>query len=185
MASLPNPTRVTYEEWLKMPVVEDGREEVVDGEIIFMPPAKSAHALIIDNIGDELKRQLPRPEHRVLTSSFGIVIREKPLTCRNPDVVVFRRASMVEKDGYFRSAPQLAVEVLSPSETRRMTDRKIRDYEAIAVPEVWIVSPQEGTVEVIQFDDGQLRTTSVLTNGILKPREFPHVQVDIAQIWPD
>ena len=46
MASLPNPTRVTYEEWLEMPVVEDAREEVVDGEIIFMPPAKLLHARI-------------------------------------------------------------------------------------------------------------------------------------------
>ena len=185
MASLPNPTRVTYEEWLEMPVVKDGREEVVDGEIIFMPPAKSTHAFIVENLADELKRQLERRNYRILSSSFGLVVREKPLTCRNPDVVVFERASMVEKDGYFRSPPQLAIEVLSPSETRRMTEHKVRDYESIGIPEVWIVGPEGATVEVLQLEDGRLRTTAILREGILKPREFPHVQVDIAQIWPD
>src|SRR3954452_17842983 len=105
MASLPNVKRVTYEEWLEMPTVEDGIEEVVDGEIILMPPAKLRHAFIIENIATPLRPQLDQRYH-VLTGSFGIVISEKPLTCRNPDLAVIERASMAEKDGYLRSAPQ-------------------------------------------------------------------------------
>src|SRR3954468_21669808 len=101
MASLPNPRTVTYEEWLEMPEVDDVIEEVVDGQIITVPPAKSTHAFIVQNVADALKAQLDRGRFYVLTGSFGLVIREQPLPCRNPDIAVFDRASMVEKDGYF------------------------------------------------------------------------------------
>jgi Uma2 family endonuclease len=185
MATVPNPKIVTYEEWLEMPVVEDRIEEVVDGQIILMPPAKTPHLYIIDWLIDEFKRQLDRKLYGVFTGSFGLVIREKPLTCRNPDVVVFERATVVEKDGYFRSPPQLAIEVLSPSETRRLTARKLEDYASIGVPEVWVFGPQTQTVEILYLDSGRLVTSAILRDGVLKPRAFPHVQVDIATVWPD
>jgi len=88
-------------------------------------------------------------------------------------------------DDYYHSAPQLAVEVLSPSETRRMTEEKLRDYESIGVEEVWLISPEAATVEVLLFQDGALRQSQILTNGILKPKHFPGVEIDIAGIWPD
>jgi len=182
MASLPHPKRVTYEEWLQMPEVDDAIEEVVDGEIILMPPNKAVHALIADFIADELKRQLDRSRYLILTTSFGLLISERPLTCRVPDIAVLDRD--LPKDGFFRSA-HIAVEVLSPSETRRLTDRKLQDYEAIATPEVWVVSPGDRAVEVFQLENGALERVAILVSGILKPRAFPHVEVNIAQIWRD
>jgi Uma2 family endonuclease len=185
MASLPNPKTVTYEEWLEMPIVDDGIEEVVDGHIIVMPPARRMHARIIAKLMKALLNQLDEARYEALTGSLGVVIRKVPLTCRNPDIAVFDRATLVEENGYFHSAPQLAIEVLSPSETRRLTERKLRDYADIGTPEVWIVSPEAGTVEVLLLDSGALRRSAILAEGILKPREFPHVQVDIDTIWPD
>ena len=75
------------------------------------------------------------------------MIRKDPLTCRVPDLALFVRDSVIEEDGYFHSAPQLAIEVLSPTETRREQTEKLRDYESIGVSEVWLVSPEAGTVE--------------------------------------
>lgn len=145
MASLPKTGTVTYEEWLRMPVVECGREEVVNGEMI----------------------------------------RREPLTRRSPDAAVFERATMVEEDGSYLSAPQLALEVLSPSETRKEIAEKLRDYESIGAEEVWLVNPEAATVEVLQLENGSLQRAAIWAEGILKPRHFPAVQVDIARIWPD
>src|SRR3569832_1357879 len=153
MASLPHPKRVTYEEWLQMPEVDDAIEVVIDGEIILMPPNKAVHALIADFITDELKRQLDRSRCLVLTTNYGLIISERPLTCRVPDIAVLDRG--LPKDGYFRSA-HIAIEVLSPSETRRMTDRKLQDYETIATPEVWVISPQDRAIEVFHLENGAL-----------------------------
>jgi len=179
------PKTVTYEEWLEMPEVEDGREEVVDGEIVTMPPNKLIHAEITSELEDVLRRQLPKREIWVTDSNIGVVIRQTPITCRVPDLVVIRRSTMVVQDGYIHSAPELVVEVLSPSNTRRQMEHKIRDYESIGVPELWILSGEARTFEVFQLQDGKLRRTQLLAEGELRPKCVPEAVVDIASVWPD
>ena len=185
MASLPNPQTVTYEEWLRMPEVTDAIEEVVDGEIRTMPPNKWKHTVIVANLRDALVAQLDRREVQVVDSSFGLVIRKAPLTSRAPDVAVFIKSRLVEQDGYIHSAPQLVVEVLSPGNTRRERERKLADYASLGVPEMWVVSPEARTVEALYLESGFLRSAQVLTLGVLEPRQFPGVQIQIAGIWPD
>jgi Uma2 family endonuclease len=179
------PKTVTYEEWLQMPITQDAIEEVVNGEIRIMPPNKSPHPQLILALQVAFLGQLDLKETLFLSSTFGLVIRRKPLTCRNPDVAVFERATMVERDGYFHSAPQLIIEVLSPSETPTRVTEKLRDYESIGVPEVWLFDPEPRTVEVLELENGRLRRTAFLTEGILKPKHFPTVQINVAEIWPE
>jgi Uma2 family endonuclease len=184
MASLPTTRRVTYEEWLEMPIVEEGREEVIDGEIILMPPNRSGHAWILQNIAADFLRQIDLREVAVLWG-FGLVIRKSPLSTRDPDLAVFRRATMIEHDGYYHSAPQLIVEVRSPANRLRNRERLIADYSSLGVPEMWDVIPDTRTIEVLLLQDGQLHRSSTITEGFLKPTCFPTVQIDIAKIWPD
>jgi len=178
------PKIVTYEEWLEMPVTQDGREEVVNGEIHIMPPNK-LHPVVIDNLTAAFHSQLDRTRAKCFASVFGLVIRKEPLTCRSPDIAVFLRATMIEQDGYVHSAPQLVIEVLSPSETRKEIAAKLRDYESIGVEEVWLVSPEAATVEVLYLENGKFRSSALLAQGILRPKHFPSVQIDIAAIWPE
>ena len=185
MASLPNSNTVTYEEWLRMPEVTDAIEEVVNGEIRIMPAPKWNHGEIIENIHDELRAQLDRRTYRVRAAEFGLIIRQSPLTSRVPDLAVFERSTIVEQDGYIHSAPQLLVEVLSPSNNRREREEKLGDYAALGVPEVWVVSPEARTVEVLYLENGFLRTSHILASGALTPKLFPQVSVEIAKIWPD
>ncbi len=185
MASSPNPRTVTYEEWLQMPEVDEGREEVVNGEIRIMPPDKLPHVIIISKLIAILGRQLDSRSYYLFTGSFGLVIRKQPLTCREPDLAVFERSTVIEKDGYLHSAPQLAVAVLSPANTRREREEKLGDYASIGVPEVWVVSPEASTVEVLCLTDGYLRTAQILSQGVLEPSRLPGVSVPVADIWPD
>jgi len=185
MASLPNSNTVSYDEWLRTPEVSDAIEEVVNGEIRIMAAPKVNHAAIIDNIQYALNAQLDRRAFWVVVTIVGLIIRKSPLTSRIPDLAVFERSTIVEQDGYIHSAPQLAVEVLSPSNTRREREEKLADYASIGVPEVWVVSPEARTVEVLYLEDGYLRSTEILNTGALTPKLFPTVTVEIAAIWPD
>ena len=185
MASPPVSKTVTYEEWLQMPEVSEGREEVVNGEIRLMPPCKAPHPFVVATLIAAFLRQLDESRFWVLTGSFGLVIRKEPLSCRIPDVAVFERATMVVIDGFFHSPPQLAIEVISPSETRKMKEEKLRDYEEIGVPEVWLFTPDGRTVEIQLLENGKLRRAAILAEGILKPRALPNVEIDISKIWPD
>jgi Uma2 family endonuclease len=185
MASLPNSKTITYDEWLRMPEVSDAIEEVVNGEIRIMPPAKWKHFRIIELTSNALRRQLDNDRYSFATGSFGLIIRKAPLTSRIPDLAVFELATLVEQDGYMHSAPQLVVEVLSPANRRREREEKLADYATIGVPEVWVISPEARTVEVLYLEEGYLRSSHILARGTLTPKLFPQVTVDIASIWPD
>ena len=185
MASLPNSKTVTYEEWLRMPEVSDAIEEVVDGVIHIMPPAKWKHSLVVHHLSDALKDQTDRHKVMVVTSQFGLIIRKNPLTSRVPDLAVFEIATIVEQDGYIHSAPQLVVEVRSAGNTRQEREEKLANYASLGIPEIWAVNPDPRTIDVFYVDNGQLRLHATIAEGVLKPRLFPSVQVDIAGIWPD
>ena len=174
---------LTYEEWLKLPEAE-GVEELVNGEIRTMPPNKVIYADTVENLADLLKAQFDRRIVQVRVSTFGLVIRHNPLTTRVPDIAVFIRANVVEQDGYIHSPPELVVEVLSPANTRAERTEELKDYESLAVPEVWVVSPEARTVEVLLLHQGQLTTTAILREGKLIPARFSEASIDIESIWP-
>jgi Uma2 family endonuclease len=185
MASLPNSKVVTYEEWLRMPVVDEAIEEVVNGVIHIVPPPKWKHALIVQRLSSALNAQVDKARILVMSAEFGLIIRKSPFTSRVPDLAVFEIGTIVEQDDYIHSAPQLIVEVLSPANTRRDRADKLADYAELGVPEVWVVAPQGRTVEVLYLEGNELRRQAILAEGPLQPRLFPDVQINIAEIWPD
>jgi Uma2 family endonuclease len=176
------PKTLTYEEWLQLPEVE-GVEEVVNGEIRKVPPNKLPHVYAVENLAGLLRATLDRGTVLVIVTTFGLVIRRDPLTTRVPDIAVFIRSNIVEQDGYIHSAPELIVEVLSPANTRSERAQKLEDYASLGVPEVWVVSPEAQTVEVLLLQDARLITASLLRQGQLTPTRFPGAAVDIAAIW--
>jgi Uma2 family endonuclease len=186
MATVPNVKTVTYEEWLRMPEVTDAIEEVVKGEIRIMPAPNCSHTEIVENLHRLIASQVDWRRVWTVASQFDLIIRLHPLTARVPDLAVFEKGTIIREDGRIHSAPQLVVEVLSPSNTRREREEKLADYAALGVPEAWIVSPEARTVEVLYLEEGRLRQVQVLaTQGILTPKHFPAVMVDIAAIWPE
>jgi Uma2 family endonuclease len=185
MASIPNSKLVSYEEWLRMPEVSDGIEEVVNGEVRLMPPNKWNHAEIVENVRDALIPQLDRRQFRVVTTSFGLIIRKSPLTSRAPDLAVFDRSTIVERDGYIHSAPALLVEVISPANRRRERDEKLADYASLGVPEFWVVWPERRAVEVFLLEGGEMRCSQLVSEGAIKPVRLPNVEVAVAELWAE
>jgi Uma2 family endonuclease len=78
-----------------------------------------------------------------------------PRTVRVPDVS-FVRASRLPQDGavpgLFKFAPDLAVEVLSPSESASELEQKLDDYRACGTPLIWVVDPIRRTVMIVASD---------------------------------
>src|SRR5260221_339468 len=157
----------------------------VGGMIRIMPPNEWQHAVIVENLARALRGMVDASEVLVVTTQFGLIIRKRPLTSRLPHLAMFVKKNIVEQDGYIHSAPELVVEVLSPANTRAERAEKLRDYESLRVPEVWVVSPGARTIEVLQLLEGNLRTVQVVTQGQLSPKLFPGVAVDVSAIWPD
>lgn len=179
------PKLLTYEEWLRLPPVEDGTDEVVKGELRFMPPTRYPHAWIIQKLIEAVLGQVDREKVQILGSNFGLMISRDPLTCRCPDLAVYWRDKMVIQDGLCWSPPDLVIEIISPSEIKRRKEVKMADYASIGVPEAWLVSPEAQSVEIRLLADGKLKTTGVFVAGSLQPTRFPGVSVSIPDIWPE
>jgi Uma2 family endonuclease len=168
-----------------MPPVGEGTDEVVKGELRFMPPTQYPHAEIIQRLIEQFIGQVDRKSVGILGSNFGLMISREPLTCRCPDLAVFWRAKMTIEDGLYWSPPDLIVEIISPSETRRRKEEKMDDYASIGVPEVWLVSPEAQSVEIRLHSEGKLTRAGILVDGLLNPTRFPGVSISVASIWPD
>jgi len=174
------PRILTYDEWLQTPAVEDGREEVVHGESFVIPPNRYTRAEIVRRLTKELSTRIDEQAARVFGSSISLLISRDPLTCRAPDVLVYRREQIVrDENDVLCSAPDLVIEILSPSETKRRKQQKLDDYARIGVPEVWIVSPEAQSVEIHLFAEGRFTLSRILVEGEIAPTRFPNANIPI------
>jgi Uma2 family endonuclease len=62
---------------------------------------------------------------------------------------------------FLEVSPDLVVEVLSPSNTRRDIEGKLEDYQRIAVKECWLVSPEAETIEVMSLSGQETRVINI------------------------
>ena len=87
----------------------------------------------------------------VLSNDSGFVLARRPDTVRGPDVAFIsheRLAAVDDPVGAFPGAPDLAVEILSPSNTPALLHAKVADYLAAGTRLVWLVDPERETVTV-------------------------------------
>ena len=135
-------------DYLKFPM--DGRRhELLDGEEIVTPPPTVNHQRILLNVFRILEnRTLGRGE--VLVSPVGVVLAKH--TALEPDVFfISRRRASIAKSDLIRGAPDLVVEVVSPSTQTLDRGRKREAYEASGVREYWVVDPFARVVEIHVF----------------------------------
>jgi Uma2 family endonuclease len=139
-----SPARViTDEELLQLP--EDGNKyEVVDGELVVSPGAGWRHERIVAELITRLRSFVSeRRLGEVLSSSLLYVLPSG--NRRGPDVsfVSAAKAALLSPDTVFpQLAPDLAVEVLSPSDSPRRVQDKVGEYLEAGVRLVWVIDPQ-------------------------------------------
>ena len=142
-------TKLTFEEFQKLPEREGAIYELDEGELLMEPSPAVRHNLIRQRIALKLM-QFVESQH------LGIVLEEMDFrltadTVRNPDVA-FVTAEHVKKIDLDRSpvdgAPALAVEVISPSNSAQDMAKKTQQYLASGCRTVWIVYPSLRMVEI-------------------------------------
>ena len=158
---------LTYEEYLDTPEIE-GRFDIVDGEMIMAPSPIPDHQIV----GSEFHLILGpfAREHnlgKVLFAPLDIVIRRNPLRTRQPDLLLLSNESYarIARHLPIEEAPELAIEILSPSNTRRRIQDVLADYAAIGVKECWLVSLAARTIEVLTLVNGEWQRLALLGIG--------------------
>jgi len=144
--------RVTAEEFARI-LDDDHRYELVEGRLVRMTPPGSRHAVVATRIAMLLQQYADARRLGVVMTSGGFRIRTSPDTVREPDVAFVSRdripASGVP-DGFWQGPPDLAVEIVSPTDRRLAVAAKANEYLARGVRLVWVVEPSRGEVTVYQ-----------------------------------
>jgi hypothetical protein len=129
-----------------------------------------------------LKAKLDRRIDHVLVTNFGLAIRREPLTTASLTLPPSFEGTWSTRRLHFILLRNWLLRCFArPTPAERA--EKLLDYESLGVPEVWVVSPEAQTVEVLLLQDGHLSTTTLLRQGQLKPTRFPEAAVDVSAIW--
>jgi len=145
----PRAKLITGEELLAMGDI--GPCELIDGRIVRMNPIGRSHAYVAANLSMMLNQFVRQHKlGQVLVGEIGIFIQRGPDRIRAADIafVSTERLAQTTESGYLKTAPELAVEIISPSDRWQDVRAKLEDYFTIGVHRVWIVEPDSRAVLV-------------------------------------
>ena len=187
MATKPAFKRWTYDEVARLP--DDGNlYEIIAGELVVTPPFPDFdHQELIGRLHVLLRPFVDAHQlGQVILSPFGVVLADDDYLI--PDLLFVRadRSSVVTKRGV-RAAPDLVVEVLSPSTGSRDRGVKRERYAHYGVAEYWVLDPRKRRIE-IHAGGADAQTVRVLASGTLGWQPVPHgptLTIDIAKLFQD
>jgi Uma2 family endonuclease len=143
---------MTADDLMMMP--DDGYlYELIKGELIKVsPPPGHEHGLVTMNIAGPLYEYIKiRNLGKVYAAETGFLLEQNPDTVRAADVAFVRRERIERAGpvkGYWIGAPDLAVEVISPSDTVGRIEGKVSEWVKVGTALIWVVSPKLHTVTV-------------------------------------
>jgi len=151
---------ITADELLKMGDI--GRCELIYGELVMMSPAGMDHGAVAIRIGRLLDEFVEKNDlGQVFAGETGYKVESQPDLVRAPD------ASFIRKDrlsgglpgAYFPGVPDLAVEVVSPDDTKREVAEKVNMWLAHGTVSCWVVDPKLMTIVVHRAGREPIRLT--------------------------
>jgi len=149
--------RITWQDAQLMP--EDGkRYEAIGGELYVTAAPSRRHQWVVQKLAAEFERLLVRPGHgEVYPAPFGVEFPDSKEGVQ-PDFIFVRRDRLqIIGEDWVRGAPDLVVEILSPSTAARDRGIKLKLYRGQGVAEYWIVDPDAQIVEVWELAGGASR----------------------------
>lgn len=169
-------------------IVGDARVEIIDGDVVEKMAASFEHSGIKDNVYDVLRPFVKMHGLGTVRSDGLTFILEtdengRVLRSRLPDVSFIRLARLqdVNRQRAFVGAPDLAVEVVSPTERQRITQRKVADYLEHD-SEVWVIYPLDREIHVYRDD---VRPRIYGEDDTLETPLFPGLQIAVAPLFED
>ena len=171
-------TRITYEELRQFP--DDGRRyELIHGEVHVAPSPNTKHQLSLLHPTASLDRYLSN--NRLGMIFFAPMdVRLAADSAVQPDLIFISSARTgIILENYIDGAPDLVVEILSPSSATYDRASKLALYSEMGVPWVWLLDPQVKTVEMLKLEgtkylvDSILAGPQVLTSGLFPGWQLP------------
>ncbi|NEP62686.1 MAG: Uma2 family endonuclease [Symploca sp. SIO2G7] len=184
------PVKLTFEQYLEYDDGTDNRYELLNGELVKVPPESEPNSWMTTWLRDELVELIKR--RLIKTHDCELQVPGNPQN-RYPDLVVLREEHLAQTRKrqtitLNMAPPQLVVEVVSPYRNqndenyqRDYVDKRLQ-YEKRGIPEYWIVDPQTQVVMLLVLVNGSYQATKFTGNQQIISRIFPQLKLTAAQI---
>ena len=157
--------KLTVRDYMSIPDGDDRRFELIDGELILAPSPVPQHQMISRNLFRMLDDFVASQNlGELLYAPMDVVLSEHDVF--QPDILfVSRNRLHIIGDRNIQGAPDLVIEILSPSTETRDRGVKLNQYLRYGVRECWIIDPQERTLEALRAGNTEFETVRVYPEG--------------------
>lgn len=161
------PHRLTWEAFIELPEEQLHDAELHDGVVVHTASPERHHQLTLVNLIMELGPWVRSQGGEMIPDAF---VRIFDYWGYQPDLAYYEAARVPEGRAYYRDAPNLAVEILSPSTRRKALMRKPAHYFSVGVQELWLIDVEERLVMVMrpgpqyaEWGEGDVMESPMLT----------------------
>jgi Uma2 family endonuclease len=189
-AAAPKPKIFTFEEYLAYNDGTDTRYELVDGELVEMPPESDDNNDVAKRLFIELLKHISF--NLIAYKDTEIEVSGRRARCRLPDLLVHTEESKAALKGAKRAtithdmpSPALVIEIVSPGATNRARDYRYKhtEYAARGIAEYWIVDPQERQIAVCKWVDGQYEDVVIRGSDRVQSDVVPSFELTAEQVF--
>ena len=176
---IPKQKLLTYADYAQLTPPDSGNYELHNGQIIYMPSPIPPHQIFADNLLTEINVHVRRQKlGRVISAPMDTVFT--PNDTMQPDILFLRNDRLhLIGDKKIDGAPDLVVEILSPSNSPKEMGYKKLVYEFSGVREYWIVNLHKKTLTQYENVEGEFHSrrvfqqTDTLTSLVIEGFETP------------
>jgi len=184
--STSHPIRFTVEDYKSLTESSDQRYELIDGDLYMTPSPSLRHQTVLTNLLWLLESHVRASgSGRVLVAPLDVVLGQgEKRSVVQPDLLYISeaRASLMTDDVI--GAPDLVIEILSPSTARRDAVLKKSLYARSGVREYWIVDVDLETVDVYQLDaDGYDTPSHHDTEGTIASTVVAGLEIAVTEVF--
>ncbi|MDA8693464.1 Uma2 family endonuclease, partial [Saprospiraceae bacterium] len=180
----------TYADYLQFEY--DHMVELIRGKIFKMTPAPASfHQDISRELLVLFSNYLKDKSCKIYNAPFDVVLpvenqkKNSATTVVQPDLSIICDLSKIDAAGCI-GAPDLIIEILSPSTSKKDLNDKYSIYEESGVLEYWIVMPNEKLVEVFYLEAGKYNRIKVYTSDeVIIPILFPDLEIDLVEVFKE
>ena len=181
-----SPTKYyTFEEYLAYNDGTDTKYELVNGELIAMPPASGLHALIMVFLYEILTSEIKRLNLEWIVMPGNVGVRTTENKSRIPDLIIITQdqRELIRKmsSAVVQSPPLLAVEIVSGNAEDDYRYKR-SEYAAREIPEYWIVDPIENKVSVLLLVNGYYEQTEFRGSESIISQSFPELALTVEEV---
>jgi Uma2 family endonuclease len=158
--------------------------ELLYGELVMMSPPGFGHGEVAGNLFGLLWNFVTAHElGSVVTAEAGFIVQTEPDVVRAPDVAFVRKGRRPKKSlrGFFPGVPDLAVEVISPNDTRREIGDKVNMWLAHGTTSVWVADPDAMTITIHRTGQKPIRLSR--KDVIRDEPLFPGLVIPLSEVY--